>query len=172
MKNPFLFYILACMTSIFLFFSCEQSELQTKVKADDTIPLTNRSGLEDCEDCPIDDCCCVVEILSGSSVDILFCDVYSGKSGSTCGTFTPAAPCGTISGISTTISLDMNLAPRSLFCVPPGGSFRMLKTMPAGNVLVRITCQYNQVNPDWENVPLSTNPVYFYVDGECTLLGC
>ena len=47
MKKSFMLYIIACMSSFFLFVSCEQSELQTTTKPDTTLPVTMRSAIEE-----------------------------------------------------------------------------------------------------------------------------
>lgn len=159
------------MTSFFLFVSCEQSELQTTEKADTTLPVIPRTPVEDCEDCPVDNCCCVVELISGSEANLLFCGVYSGMAGSTCGSFSPPSPCATVSGISSTINLYSTSPTRSLFCLSAGGSFRLENI--GASVLIRITCQYDDITPDWENIELDEDEVlYFDSNAGCFLVGC
>jgi hypothetical protein len=171
MKKSFMLYIIACMPSFFLFVSCEQSELQTTEKADTTLQVTPRTPVEDCEDCPINNCCCVVEILADGPASLLFCGVYSGMAGSTCGTFTPPSPCATVSGVSSTISLNLMSPTRQVFCLPTGGSFRLENT--GADVTIRITCQYDEVNPDWEYIILDADEVLFFDSNTgCFLVEC
>lgn len=171
MKKSFMLYIIACMSSFFLFVSCEQSELQTTPKADTTIPITTRSAIEECEDCPIGYCCGAIELLQSGMYTIQFCGVYTGMSGTPCGPFSAGSPCSTISGSSSSIMLD-GMGDRMLFCVPTDGSFRIYYS-GTGTVDVRITTDYDVVNPDWEYVELdSSTPAYFYADENCSLTEC
>ena len=171
MKKSFMLYIIACMSSFFLFVSCEQNELQKNEKPDTTLPVTPRTPVEDCEDCPVDNCCCVIEILFGGPSNLLFCGVYSGMAGSTCGTFTPPSPCATVSGISTTIPLNLMNPTRGLFCLPTGGSFRLENT--GQEITIRITCQYGDITPDWEYIVLEEDEVLFFDSNSgCFLVEC
>ncbi|HQW02275.1 MAG TPA: hypothetical protein PLR30_07355 [Saprospiraceae bacterium] len=168
MKKTFMLYIMACLTSIFLFASCEKNEPQ--MKADTILPITSRT-VEDCDDCPIDNCCCVVEVLDpNDTYTFQLCGVYTGMFGSTCGPFTPGSPCGTVSGISTSITLS-SAVPRAFFCIATGGSFRILKTMGNG-VTLRISCNADETNPDWFPFNIGDTPLYYYVQDCDDLDGC
>ena len=171
MKNSFLIYILACVTSLFIFTSCEENGDQTiKAQPDSTKEITTRT-IEDCEDCPDVHCCCAVEYLDDGPASLLFSGVYTGMIGSTCGPFSPPSPCGTVSGTSSTLSLGGMNPTRGLFCVGTGGSFRLQNI--GDPVYIRITCQYNDITPDWEYIELGVSDVlYFDSDGGCFLVEC
>ncbi len=172
LSSPFSVYtIFICLMTLLVFHSCDQSEHQLKVPLDTTQQITNRT-IEDCGDCPIGYCCCAIELLDGDIADLLFCGVYTAMIGTTCGPFTPPGNCPTVSGISSTISLgDMNPT-RGLFCVGTGGAFR-LEYLGVESVLIRISCQYNDVTPDWEYITLDEDDVlYFDSNGGCFLMEC
>ena len=171
MKNSFLIYILACVTSLFIFTSCEENGDQTiKAQPDSTKEITTRT-IEDCEDCPDVHCCCAVEYLDDGPASLLFCGVYTAMIGPTCGPFSPPSPCGTVSGTSSTLSLGGMNPTRGLFCVGTGGSFRLQNI--GDPVYIRITCQYNDITPDWEYIELGVSDVlYFDSDGGCFLVEC
>jgi hypothetical protein len=165
--SSFLF-ILTSMSFLFLLPSCENSDPQ--VKADTGLPVEPRS-IDDCEDCPVDYCCCAVEIVDPiDNYWLQFCGVYTNMAGSPCGPFSPGSPCGTISGSSSTLQLSSSNT-RALFCVPTGGSFRILKTL-GGDVTLRISCDLDQVAPTWFPFNLGSDPVYYHVEDCDDLEGC
>lgn len=172
MKKSFLFYILACMTSLFIFTSCEENADQAiKAQPDTTKEITPRT-IQDCEDCPDVHCCCAIELLEGDMADLLFCGVYTAMIGTPCGPFTPPGNCPTVSGTSSTISLGGSNPTRGLFCVGTGGAFR-LEYLGVDAVSIRITCQYDDVTPDWEYINLEEDDVlYFDSNGGCFLIEC
>lgn len=172
MKNLFLIYILACMASLFLFVSCEQSELQTTTKPNTTLPVTTRSAIEDCEDCPIDYCCCEIELLSPNMISqVLFCGAYLGTPGTSCGPFNPGSPCSTISGISSS-QFFSGSGDRHLFCAPTGGSFCIQNTS-GFEIRIRFSCQYDVTNPDEQIITLGLNGIAcFNNNSNCELSPC
>lgn len=172
MKNLFLIYILACMASLFLFVSCEQSELQTTTKPDTTLPVTTRSAIEDCEDCPIDYCCCEIELMFPNAFSqVIFCGAYLGTPGTSCGPYNPGSPCSTISGLSSSQSFSMS-GDRHLFCAPIGGSF-CIQNVSGFDIRIRFTCQYDETNPDEEIILIpDTQTACFNNDGDCELSSC
>jgi hypothetical protein len=170
MKKTFIIYIMACITSLFIFSSCEENTDQVmKSQPDTTKEITNRS-IDDCEDCPQDPehCCCVVENLTPNNIDLVLCGVYTMTIGSACGPVSPGSPCGTISGISYIIQLGPN--GRELFCAPNGGSFSIVKT-GIGGAAIRISCKAEQGIIPWINFTIDNNPWYFYVE-DCDLKQC
>jgi hypothetical protein len=174
MKNNNIFLIILLSLVIpFIMTSCEKSDVQTnKFQADSTHQITNRSNIDDCEDCPNDNCCCVVELIDGSPANLLFCGIYTAMIGSTCGPFSPPSPCGTVSGLSSTINLGMSDPARQLFCLATGGSFRV-QNIGTETVQIRITCQSEEVDPDWETIELEpTDIFYFDSDSGCFLVEC
>jgi hypothetical protein len=166
-----LFLLISMFILVMAMVSCDKNEVQrTEGQPDSTTAVTNRT-IDDCEDCPVDYCCCAVEVINPSDIyDLLFCGVYTNMTGSPCGPFSPGSPCGTISGISSLFQLS-SLNTRALFCVPTGGSFRILKTSGSG-VTLRIACDLEQVNPTWFPFNIDGSPVYYYVNDCDDLDGC
>ncbi len=153
--------------SLLFFSSCEQSETHVNAQLDTESPILPRT-VEDCDDCPEEYCCCVVENLMNFQVDLLFCGVYTMTAGSACGPVSPGSPCGTISGTSYLISMDA--FGNGFFCVEDSASFSILKVMGTSANL-RINCKANEVNPIWTGFNINSAPVYYYVE-DCELTGC
>ncbi len=170
MKNKHNFLILISIMTVLFFSSCDKSEHQVIAQLDTTQQIMNRT-ITECDDCPVGYCCGAIELLQSGMYTIQFCGVYTAMSGTPCGPFSPGAPCSTISGTSSSIMLD-GMGDRMLFCVPIDGSFRIYYS-GSGTVDVRITIEYDVVNPNWENIELdSSTPEYFYADEGCTLESC
>lgn len=161
--------IVISIMTLFVFSSCESNDLQLKSQADTETPILPRT-ITECDDCPVGYCCAAIELLEGATTTVEFCGVYTAMSGSLCGPFSPGSPCGTVSGTSSSIGLSGN-GDRKLFCVPNGGSFRIVGPS-GGPYSVRISTDYDEVNPTWENLDLDTTPLYYDTDGNCTLSEC
>ena len=171
-----LLLIFTSMTSLFLMTSCEKNDPQ--IKADATIPIDTRT-IDDCEDCPqdpIEHCCCVIELLDidgGSNVDFLFCGVYTGMAGSTCGAYSPPSPCSTIPfGLSSSFNMDLTTNSRKYFCLADGASFR-IENISVPSVSIRVSCRADQLNPGWQYMNLDQNDFFYLVGGnDCFLTLC
>jgi hypothetical protein len=162
MKYNNYFLIFICMISFFVFSSCEHAELQ-KSSIDDQ-KISTRTEIE-CEDCPVADCCCAVELLEGSNVQMEFCGTSSPNvSTVTCG---PDywGNC-TIQGYILNLLLQ-NVSEFEIFCMPVSSAF-WIKSQDTGSV--RITCKYGQTGYTSQDVtfPGKTN---LFVDGECDISG-
>ncbi len=160
------FTIFLSMTSLMMLSSCEQNETHATGLQTDESPILPRT-VEDCDDCPEEYCCCVVENLMNFPVDQLFCGVYTMTAGSACGPVSPGSPCGTISGTSYLISMDA--FGNGFFCVEDSASFSILNLSASANL--RITCKANEVNPPWVGFTIDSSPVYYNVE-DCNLEGC
>ena len=165
MKNKKLVHILFCMVSVFLL-GCENTDLQKGIKVE-TQSIEVRA--DDCEDCPDNDCCCAIELLSGGSMDLVFCG--------TTGTFVSSSECefdimgcNLITGYYEYHTITQ-LDPKFIFCVSPGTGFSVGAT--TGTSSYRVTCQEGEFAPQSEDFNL-TGPqrVYFNVDGECEVEPC
>jgi len=108
--------------------------------------------------------------MEGSTTTSVLCGAYDGMTTTPCGTFNPGSPCSSVSGLSAMVVLSPS-DPRQIFCVPIGGSFRILNT--GGNIKLRITCQHDQIDPDSHDFSMNyLDEAFFVSDGECFLLGC
>lgn len=159
------------MMTVLVFSSCDQSEHQVKAQLDTTQQITNRT-IEECDDCPIDYCCCGMELISDNvSAQVLFCGAYFAMTGTPCGPISPGGSCSTISGTSGTLTFPM-IGSKHLFCVPSGGSF-MIQNVSGFTIRIRFTCQYNETNPDEATITLTNNQiVYYQADGDCFISPC
>ena len=156
------------MTCMFISTSCDKSEIQKpalQIEARDHC-------IDDCEDCPVDDCCCVVELLSVGPATLHFC----GTTGPCLSTMACGASglgnCPDLSGFRETITLQ-NTSDRDLFCVSKNAPFGV--SAPIGSTpTIRIHCQPGMINPPWVTIQLNTPPnkPYWSTDSDCLLTSC
>jgi hypothetical protein len=165
MKNKHLFQTLVCLLAMFIV-GCENSEFTKKISSPDQ-PIELRA--EDCEDCPVNDCCCSVEMTAGLSMELVFCG--------TTGPFLSSSECefdimgcNLITGYyeyHTITSVD----PKYFFCVSPGTGFSIGST--SGNASFTVTCQEGDLDPQSENFNISgPQRHYFTVNGGCEVGPC
>ena|SRR5690349_2989682 len=151
--------------------STDQSQTQTSSQK---WPVTVREPLDECEDCPIDCCCCGIEIISNNPITLELCGLREGDY--LCGTYYPGSPCSSISGTGKNITLTPSGPfghPREVFCVEPGASFRIFNqssTLPAS---FKFTCQYDVTPNTFITVTLQPHEErFFFNDGSCITEGC
>lgn len=155
--------ILCCMTSIALLTACEKAEVQKPVV--DNQPILPRGPDLNCEDCPVEDCCCAVELVIGTSVQFELCGTSSPNNTTT--TCSDTWGLCSISGFLLPYTLTQQSA-LQVFCMPLGSAFRIKSTSGSGNGTVRITCQYGQLGSVSEDVNLPGQG-FLYVDEDCII---
>jgi hypothetical protein len=164
MKNNHLSNIITCLAFLFLMPSCDTGEIhKSGPKADLLIEPRN---IEDCEDCPVDDCCCAIALIEGANLSIDLCGTSTPNKPSTLCNSTVGS-CN-ISGFIFTLPLLTSSDPLQYFCMPTNGSF-YLRSMGSG--IVRVTCQAGQVGYQSIDVNLPATRG-FTVNGDCELTGC
>ena len=158
------------MTCLF-YISCEKTGIQVTDKNSEQIRITTRE-VEDCEECPLEYCCCAVELAGLSTqASLYFCGAYDEDVPTVPCSQSPSSPCSSISGGRKTVTLN-SLATRELFCVPVGGSFSIYNN-GSNSVTLRFTCQAGVIEPDFETITIgSGNYAYFFADGDCILTQC
>lgn len=170
MKNITFFSIMLC-TTLFLLTSCEDNlDPIAKKYIPDNEQIAYRDPPDNCTDCPNGCCCCNIVLLNLlSSVTLSFCGVCEGDY--LCGSFSPPAPCSSVSGQGYDLLFTPIVSRRS-FCVPEGGSFRIYNNATF-DVNISFTCQHDQTDPDTHNITIPGNggSVYFVSNGECFLEG-
>jgi hypothetical protein len=164
--------ILTCMFSMF-FISCEKAGLQDSIKGNAEIEYR---VIEDCEDCPVQHCCCIIEIdENGGDAELDLCGVYTNTSPTTpCGPFSPPSPCSTIpAGGNSPIDLDLLINPRDFFCLPFGGSFRIYNR-GLQTASLKMTCQADETtNPMFVQFRIDPmEEIFFTETGDCILEEC
>ena len=164
-KNHSLIIIL-CFGCLILSLGCDKADIQKSLPKDDP-KLTSRT--DDCEDCPVNDCCCAVVLTGG---------VTPPATVTLCGTDGPrlsTTECGPIEAGACTImgyTLDRTLtsgSPRGFFCMAPNTAFCLQGPV---NAQLSITCQVGQTSPQTVNVTLGASKVYYTVNGDCELVSC
>ena len=151
--------------------STDQSQTQTNSQ---NWPVTLRTPLDECSDCPEECCCCGIEIVGLNGFTIQLCGLCEGDY--LCGTYYPGSPCSSISGTGKNITLTPSGPfghPREVFCVEPGASFRIFNqssTLPAS---FKFTCQYDVTPNTFITVTLQPHEErFFFNDGSCITEGC
>ena len=161
--------ILTCMMCMF-YTSCEKAGIQDSIKGNAKIEYR---AIDDCEECPAENCCCTIELENGTQADLILCGVWNNTSPSNpCSTSNPPSPCSAISGITSLIALNSITNPREHFCLPIGGSFRIFNNTGMEVKLI-LTCQADMTEPDYETITMGIDDVlYFDGDGNCLLEPC
>jgi len=157
--------ILLCLNFAFFFSACDKAEIQKSVAK-----IESRSDcVDECDDCPVDDCCCAITLTDGFTTNLIFCGVTD-PCLSTQACSVEAGSC-VISGYELYSALSSVSNPTELFCVNKNSAFYILSS---ANVSARITCQLGQANPQYVNVTFNTpnNKAYYVVDGDCTISNC
>ena len=168
MKDRDFLFNFICSLFILMTISCDKSDLQKSLSNDDS-KLTTRT--DDCEDCPVNDCCCSIEYVSGNGVQIEVCGTTGPEIGtSTCGPI-DIGSCITISGYywgPFYVDFSNN---KYLFCMAENSSF-MINAL-AGSTSVKITCQEGLLAPQTVTPTLTVfNRYYYTVNEDCELEAC
>ena len=153
------------MVSVF-FLGCENADLQKEY-------VTENSSInlraDDCENCPVDDCCCYITLNGVSFAELTFCGTTNPELSTSPCSFDLQDPCPDISGYYWSTELN-NTDPDEFFCVATGTSFMV--GSPSATSLT-LTCQYGQVGYQSVNFSLSAGQRRFYtVDNDCELTEC
>jgi len=163
MRNSLFLYILClCLSTCWM--SCEKADLQKSLTGGPKIS----PRIDECKECPEEDCCCGVQLLSsGTGTNLIIC-----------GTSSPdvtAILCGfvqgscTVSGFELAITLASYLD-KGLFCMPQNAGFSIYSTNAA---VLRVSCQNDVTSPWFQDVTISANgTVYMTNNGSCQVGFC
>ena len=167
MKNIQFYKILICFGLLWLTYSCEKSADQSQSQTTKQFwPVSPRTVLDECEDCPIGCCCCGIELVSPSTgFTVQICGLCEGDYH--CGTWSPNSPCSTVSGLGKDVVFT-TMHTKEIICIEPGASFRVYNPSGGTTIYFRFSCQYDMTNPTFVNVQLTPGEAkYFHNDGEC-----
>ena len=167
MKNNNFFIIIICSIFILGSTGCERTDLQ-RSSPYDLVKIEPRE-IEECDDCPLNDCCCAVWLQNSlSSAQLYFCGTSDGNelcSGDATGI------CDEFSGGGQYLFLNTG-TPKRGFCVDPGQGFwvRNLGDNPA---YIYITCQDDVTGPQTLTITLQPSEIlYIGSNGECEIFEC
>lgn len=154
------------MISLISILGCEKAEIQRSVGTNVQI----ESRTVDCDDCPIDDCCCGLELLtSGVSITFRLCNTTSGIglcSGGSSGGCSPSNNGGTHFTLSSS-----NLMER--FCVNKGDAYWIQNTHSTQDALVKLTCQSDFVFPQIVQITIPAGQTYYFdTNNDCDVSSC
>ncbi|MEP6647998.1 MAG: hypothetical protein ABJC12_12990 [Saprospiraceae bacterium] len=169
MKKNHIFNIMICFFFLMLAYSCDNADLQKSLPKD-TAKVTTRTN--DCEDCPVGDCCCYIIYTSGSGAPLQLCGTTGTRlSSQECEVLDPPNGCPAITGYYFGPFTIDNLNTSQIFCLPQNSAFMI--NVPSGNVSVTITCQYGQISPQTVTPTLVGGHRYFFhSNSNCELAGC
>jgi hypothetical protein len=178
--------LLASFLLLFLLvvLSCDKSELQeqtgNKIANEhsevvnpntDWIDGTLQSRADSCADCPIDDCCCAIQIVATGSADINLCGTSDGTDN--CGPADPGSPClSSVSGGGQTFTLDYTTAPRHLFCMDKNATF-WVSNLEDYSVDLWLSCQHDLTTPQSVQFSLAGGTTFFFnTNSSCVVDTC
>ena len=149
--------------------ACEKAEIQNSTTS--TKPIEARDHcVEECADCPVNDCCCSITLTEGSSVDLELCGTTDPcLSTMSCGP-TEAGDC-MIEGYILNLTLTTG-TPTEFFCVGKNTPFYITAGSPAS---ARITCRVGQSPPQFVTAVFNSPPndkAYYKVNGDCEIASC
>jgi len=165
MKYSLFAFIFLCTIFSLVPIGCENTELQKSLPKDDE-RITTRTI--ECEDCPEEDCCCGVQLLSNINSNLELCGTSSPDN-----TTTACGP--TYVGNCTIVGYILNLAlngiyDTELFCMPQNRAFS-IKANSTGTY--RISCQAGQIGPQSIDVNIPANSTaYITVNEACEVALC
>jgi len=164
MKKYSFFSILFCLVFALIAISCEKADLQKSLKDDSRI----NPRITECAECPDNDCCCDVELVSGNNISLILCGTSSPDVTTTsCGTYNVGS-C-TISGFELPITF-VNPHDKRLFCMPINAGFSITSS---GSTVLKVSCQHGQTSPWYQYVTIGANETaYLTNNGSCQVGFC
>jgi hypothetical protein len=168
MKNTNYFLIFICMISLFVFSSCEQTELQRSTSNTDE-KINTRT--DDCDDCPMGDCCCFMEWVSGGPMSIQLCGTTGSRLSTSECEFTDVGSCFDVANGYILGPFTVTMGTKQLFCMGENSSFCI--HVLSGSGTIKFTCQAEDTSPQTITLNVSAPNRYFYsADGDCELADC
>jgi len=166
MKTSLSFSILICMTSMLIISACEKMEIQNSSSKEE-VKIESRA--DDCDDCPVEDCCCRITQTTSGLTGLVFCGTTNPELSSlVCGADLED-PCQDVSGFYWFSSLSGS-GDDEFFCVQKNSTF-MVGVNAASTIT--ISCQYGQSTPQVVTKSLSAGEkLFFSADGDCELSEC
>jgi len=169
MERLFLPYIaLLCFAMLML--SCSKDIETTEVfTPNETLESTERSCIQDCDDCSTiaGECCCAIAVVSDGDAHLEICSPgLTSCSGTIC-VGDPDPPCSTFAGASDSTTLSLMGQRAYFFCQPNGEPLRIINTGTI-NVTLQLYCIHDIPPPPF--VQFSLNPqdtIYLFADGNC-----
>ncbi len=145
--------------ALFIATSCEKADFQKPLVTQE--PVDPRSPTIECEDCPVDYCCCAIQWISQpASPSFNFCGVASPNLSTTqCSDMWGNC---SISGYLLTIGL-IGYLDLDLFCAAPNSAFSVSSTSTG---TARISCRYGQSGSSSTDITFPGKG-YVYVDDNC-----
>lgn len=145
--------------SLLITTSCENADLQKSLPKDDE-KITSRTI--ECEDCPEEDCCCGIQLISVTPTSLRMCGTNSpDNSNDDCGPI--YLDFCTIEG--KVLYLDLDYLEVEFFCMTPGTAFAL---QSLGAATYRISCQAGVLGTQSIDVPFtSAGNAYVTVNGDC-----
>ena len=169
MKSTNLFTTLVSLLAMLLMVSCDANQDASQIGVNNSgEQILPREPLDECEDCPIGCCCCLIEQVTNLGT-LELCGLCEGDY--ICGPYSAGTPCTTISGIGKDIMFTIGHR-REVFCVQPGASFR-IHNPGAFDITIRFTCRGDVVPPVFQTYTIMAGQTrFFYSNGSCITEEC
>ena len=168
MKNNHFFHFIAVLCLFLSMTSCDKADsnaLKNDVQNSDKVTL--RDACDDCSDFN-DECCCVVEYISGMGGTVHLCGTADGVDACT-GSATGG--CSSFSGGGHTFLLSMGM-PSFTFCMDKNAPFYFANDSD-NPLTVRISCQVAETEAQYETIIFTGNGrEYLETNGDCEVDGC
>lgn len=145
---------------------CDKSDQSTSIQDQQLESRTVAS----CDNCPIDDCCCAIELQSsGGFADLRLCGTSNGFG--LCSPPTPPSPCSSISGGADAMTLNSTNI-RDLFCMNQGNSFSIYNN-GMFDAVIKVSCLYDQTDAQFTFITIEPDEyAYFFNDNGCEHTVC
>lgn len=169
MKTSLSFSILTCMTSMLLILACEKAEIQNHTNSTKSIEARDHC-VEECADCPVDDCCCSITLTEGNNVTVELCGTTDPCLSTTACGPSEAGDCE-ISGYTISFLLTSG-NPTELFCVDKNTAISIKANAVSA---ARVTCRVGQSPPQSVTAVFNNPPndkVYYKINGDCEIADC
>jgi hypothetical protein len=160
-----LFLIFCCA----IFLCCSQQNNSSDL-GDSTISQNIDSRtVADCEDCPSNDCCCTLELISDNNCALLTCGID--ELGFASCWDSPTTNCPAIHGYEQYLTFIANNTGGRYqrFCLRKGSSFEFGNPFVSGTFI--LSCQHDIINPQMITITVGASRRYV-VDNSCYLTEC
>lgn len=171
-RRTLLFSLLIPIAMVFAACDVAKDELPEPV-ANTEIAAVERC-INDCSQCPQQNCCCVIELISVDALELVMCGNFLGCGfAPACGPITAPAPCGTISGVSDVAELDPMLATTYFFCIAGSEDIYIFNSDPINTARINVTCQALDTVPIFTTLIIEPQRgAFLQIDGDCLTSEC
>ncbi|TVR75937.1 MAG: hypothetical protein EA409_13935 [Saprospirales bacterium] len=129
--------------------------------------------INDCSQCPQQNCCCVIELVSGDEIIFELCGNFIGCGfDPSCGPINAPAPCGTISGVSAGTGPLQQFA-TYFFCISGNEDIYIFNSDQFETARIKVTCTILDTVPIFTTLEIEPlRGAFLQIDGDCLTSEC